>query len=115
MPGPNRAPRGGYAKPKNMAKTIRRLVGYLTKSKLPLVAVFLFLMLSVFTNLGGSYMMRDIINSFIWSGCTDFAGLALSVGKLVGVYLIGCVATYCQSAVMVRLAQRGVNLSLIHI
>ena len=59
MPGPNRAPRGGYAKPKNMAKTIRRLVGYLTKSKLPLVAVFLFLMLSVFTNLGGSYMMRD--------------------------------------------------------
>ena len=78
-----------------MAKTIRRLVGYLTKSKLPLVAVFLFLMLSVFTNLGGSYMMRDIINSFIWSGCTDFAGLALSVGKLVGVYLIGCVATYC--------------------
>lgn len=66
-------------------------------------------MLSVFTNLGGSYMMRDIINSFIWSGCTDFAGLALSVGKLVGVYLIGCVATYCQSAVMVRLAQRGVN------
>ncbi|GAA6394952.1 hypothetical protein I4100191B2_24340 [Clostridiales bacterium] len=109
MPGPNRAPRGGYAKPKNMAKTIRRLVGYLTKSKLPLVAVFLFLMLSVFTNLGGSYMMRDIINSFIWSGCTDFAGLALSVGKLVGIYLIGCVATYCQSAVMVRLAQRGVN------
>ena len=109
MPGPNRAPRGGYAKPKNMAKTIRRLVGYLTKSKLPPVAVFLFLMQSVFTNLGGSYMMRDIINSFIWSGCTDFAGLALSVGKLVGVYLIGCVATYCQSAVMVRLAQRGVN------
>ena len=109
MPGPNRAPRGGYAKPKNMAKTIRRLVGYLTKSKLPLVAVFLFLMLSVFTNLGGSYMMRDIINSFIWSCFTDFAGLALSVGKLVGIYLIGCVATYCQSAVMVRLAQRGVN------
>lgn len=31
------------------------------------------------------------------------------MGKLVGVYLIGCVATYCQSAVMVRLAQRGVN------
>ena len=109
MPGPNSAPRGGYAKPKNMARTVRRLVGYLTRSKLPLVAVFLFLLLSVITNLGGSYMMRDIINSFIWSGCTDFAGLALSVGKLVGVYLVGCAATYCQSAVMVRLAQRGVN------
>ena len=109
MPGPNRAPRGGYAKPKNMAKTARRLVGYLTKSKLPLLAVLLFLVLSVCSNLGGSYMMRGIINDFIWSGCTDFAGLALAILKLVGIYLVGCVATYCQSAVMVRLAQRGVN------
>ncbi len=109
MPGPNRAPRGGYAKPKNMAKTARRLVGYLTRSKLPLLAVLLFLVLSVSSNLGGSYMMRGIINDFIWSGCTDFAGLAFAILKLVGIYLVGCVATYCQSAVMVRLAQRGVN------
>ena len=92
-----------------MGRTVRRLAGYLTRSKLPLAAVFLFLVLSVFTNLGGSYMMRDIINNFIWSGCTDFAGLGLSILKLVGVYLVGCAATYCQSAVMVRLAQRGVN------
>ena len=109
MPGPNHAPRGGYAKPKNMAKTARRLVGYLTKSKLPLLAVLLFLPLSVGSNLGGSYLMRGIINDFIWSGCTDFAGLAFAILKLVGIYLVGCVATYCQSAVMVRLAQRGVN------
>lgn len=109
MPGPNHAPRGGYAKPKNLAKTARRLVGYLTRSKLPLLAVVLFLVLSVCSNLGGSYMMRGIINDFIWSGCTDFAGLAFAILKLVGIYLVGCVATYCQSAVMVRLAQRGVN------
>ena len=109
MPGPNHAPKGGFAKPKNMGKTARRLVGYLTRSKLPLLAVLLFLILSVASNLGGSYMMRGIINDFIWSGCTDFAGLALAIGKLVLIYLVGCVATYCQSAVMVRLAQRGVN------
>ena len=109
MPGPNHAPRGGYAKPKNLVKTARRLVGYLTRSKLPLLAVVLFLVLSVCSNLGGSYMVRGIINDFIWSGCTDFAGLAFAILKLVGIYLVGCVATYCQSAVMVRLAQRGVN------
>ena len=83
--------------------------GYLTRSKLPLLAVFLFLVLSVFSSLGGSYMMRDIINQFIWSGCTDFGGLALSVLQLVAVYLVGCLAAYGQSAVMVRLAQKGVN------
>jgi ATP-binding cassette subfamily B multidrug efflux pump len=61
------------------------------------------------TNLGGSYMMRSIINNFIWSGCTDFAGLAQAVLVLVVVYVAGCAAAYGQSAVMVRLAQRGVN------
>ncbi len=109
MPGPNHAPRGGYQKPKNMGKTIGRLLGYLTRSKLPLLAVLGCLVISVCTNLGGSYMMRGIINDFIWSGCTDVAGLAKSIAMLVGVYLLGCLATYGQSATMVRLAQRGVN------
>ena len=109
MPGPNHAPRGGFQKPKNMGKTVSRLLGYLTRSKLPLLAVLGCLLVSVCTNLGGSYMMRGIINDFIWSGCTDVAGLAKSIVMLVGVYLIGCLATYGQAAVMVRLAQRGVN------
>lgn len=107
MPGPNRAPRGGYQKPKDLGKTISRLLGYLTRSKLPLMAVFGCLLISVFTNIGGSYMMRGIINDFIWSGCTDFAGLGRAILVLVGIYLIGCAATYGQSAVMVRLASGG--------
>ncbi len=109
MPGPNRAPRGGYQKPANMGRTIRRLFGYLTRSPWPILLVIVCLLASVATNLGGSYMMRDIINDFIWSGCTDFSGLAAAIGRLVGVYLLGCIATYGQSATMVRLAQRGVN------
>lgn len=109
MPGPNRAPQGGYVKPKNMGKTIVRLAGYLTRSKLPLLVIALFLLLSVVTNLGGSYMMRGIINQFIYTGCTDFAGLGRAVLKLVGIYLVGCLATYGQSATMVRLAQKGTN------
>ncbi|WP_186566717.1 ABC transporter ATP-binding protein [Lawsonibacter celer] len=109
MPGPNHAPKGGYQKPKNMGRTIRRLLGYLTSNPLPLLLVVGCLLASVFTNLGGSYMLRGIINDFIWSGCTDFAGLGLAVLKLIGIYLLGCLATYIQSATMVRLAQRGIN------
>ena len=109
MPGPNRAPRGGFQKPKNMGKTIRRLLGYLTRSKLPLLAVLAFLLLSVGTNIGGSYMMRSIINNFVWSGCTDFGGLGKAVLLLIAVELLSAAATYGQSAVMVQLAQRGVN------
>ena len=109
MPGPNRAPRGGFQKPRNMGKTIHRLLGYLTQSKLPLLAVLAFLLLSVGTNIGGSYMMRSIINNFVWSGCTDFGGLGKAVLLLIAVELLSAAATYGQSAVMVQLAQRGVN------
>ena len=109
MPGPHQAPKGGYVKPKNLKRTMGRLVGYLTKSKLPLLFVLFCLLVSVGTNLGGSYLMRPIINNFIWSGCTDFAGLGLAILQLAGVYLLGCLATYGQSAAMVRLAEKGVN------
>ncbi len=117
MAGPNRGPGpggpggkgGGFQKPKNMGRTITRLAGYMAKNRLALVLVVLCLAMSVFANLGGTYMMRDIINRFIWSGCTDFSGLALSIGGLVVIYLLGCAATYFQSATMVRIAQRGVR------
>ena len=65
MPGPHHAPKGGYVKPKNMKKTMGRLVGYLTKSKLPLLFVLLCLLVSVGTNLGGSYYMRPLINDLV--------------------------------------------------
>ena len=106
---PQRAPRGGYQKPKNIGKTLRRLVGYLTRNPLPLALVLVCLLVSVGTNLQGTYMLRDIINDFIYSGCTDVAGLGLSILRLIGVYLIGAVAAYFQAAIMVRLAQRGTN------
>ncbi len=115
MAGPNRGPgsgrgpggRGAPQKPKNMGKTIARLGKYVAKNKMALVFVLLCLAASVFTNLGGSYMQRGIINDFLYSGCRDFKGLALALLKLVGVFLLGCLASYAQSATMVRVAQKG--------
>ena len=110
MPGPgSRPPRGAGPKPKHIRKTLMRLMGYLTRSWVPLAFVILCLLISVFSNLGGAYMVRPIINDFVNSGFKDIAGLGMSILKLVGIYAIGIVATYCQSATMVQLAQRGVN------
>ena len=92
-----------------MGRTLARLAGYVAKNKLGLVLVLLCLLASVFTNLGGTYLQRDIINNFIWSGCTDFRGLAFAIARLVGVYLLGGLATYLQAATMVRIAQKGVK------
>ena len=110
MPGPgSRPPRGAGPKPKNIKKTLMRLLGYLTRSWVPIALVLVCLLTSVGANLGGTLMMRGIINDFIWSGCADFAGLGGAIAKLVCVYLLGSLATYCQSATMVQLAQRGIN------
>ena len=112
MPGPNQAFKAGAVKPKNLKKTILRLVGYLTRSRLPLLFVLLCLLTSVATNLGGSYMVRPIANLLIDPNRTlqeKLSGLAVLIALLAGIYLLGCLATYGQSAAMVRLAERGVN------
>ena len=116
MAGPNHGPgrgpggRGGIPqKPKNMGKTIARLGKYVAKNKLALVFVLICLAASVATNLGGTYVQRGIINDFLYSGCRDFKGLAFAIARLVGIYLLGCLAAYAQSATMVRIAQKGVK------
>ncbi|MEY8418642.1 ABC transporter ATP-binding protein [Oscillospiraceae bacterium 44-5] len=112
MPGPNQAFKAGAVKPKHLKKTILRLVGYLTRSRLPLLFVLLCLLTSVATNLGGSYMVRPIANLLIDPDRTlqeKLSGLAVLIALLAGIYLLGCLATYGQSAAMVRLAERGVN------
>ncbi|MEG1430633.1 MAG: ABC transporter ATP-binding protein [Oscillospiraceae bacterium] len=102
------APRGGYQKPKNAGKTIRRLLTYLG-GPLPLLCVFFLLILSVVSNLAGSYLMRPIINNFIYQGAADVGGLLTGLLVLLGVYLFGCCATYAQSKIMLTLAMRGGN------
>ncbi len=100
---------GKFQRPENAKQTMKRLLGYLTRKKLPLLFVALCLLLSVAANIGGSYMLRGIINRFLWSGCTDFKGLFAAICVLILVYLLGSLASYGQSAAMVRLAQRSVN------
>ena len=112
MPGPNQAFRAGAVKPKNMRKTIRRLLDYLTRSKWPLLLVLLCLVISVAANLGGSYLVRPITNLMIDPNRTlteKLSGLAAFIALLAVVYLCGAAATYAQSAIMVQLAERGVN------
>ena len=69
-PGPNmpghgrRGARGGMpgGKPRNVKKTVGRLLGYLGNQKLKLGIVFLCVIGGTAANLAGSYMLRPIIN-----------------------------------------------------
>ena len=108
MSGPGA--RGGFQKPKNLGKTIVRLMGYLARRKWPLLIVLVCLLGSVFTNIAGSsFINLVIINNIAGGVYTSPAGLAADVAKLLAIYAVGWVCTYGQSGIMVQLAQRGTN------
>ncbi len=70
-------PRGGHpgkgGKPKNLKKTIGRLLGYVGKYKVLLFVVLFFMMLNTAFSLVGGYMTRPIINRL-----SEFVGLEVS-------------------------------------
>ena len=102
--------RGGFQKPKNLGRTVARLMGYLARRKWPLLLVLLCLLGSVLTNIAGSsYVNLVIINRIADGYYTGPGHLATDVFKLIGIYALGWVCTYAQSAIMVQLAQRGTN------
>ncbi|MPM14981.1 putative ABC transporter ATP-binding protein [bioreactor metagenome] len=109
--GPGAAPRGGYQKPKNIKRTVRRLMDYVTRRKAPLIAVLILLLFSVGTNITGSYYSsRVVINHLVdgvYSGDASRLGIDLLI--LLAVYAVSALCTYGQSAIMVRLAQRGIR------
>ena len=114
MPGPGgpggRGARGGFQKPKNLGKTIVRLMGYLAQKKWPLLIVLVCLLGSVFTNIAGSsFINLVIINNIAGGVYSSPADLLSDVLKLLGIYAVGWVCTYGQPGIMVQLAQRGTN------
>ena len=110
--GPGGGPRGGYQKPKNAGKTIKRLLGYLTHKKWPLLVVLLCLALSTLASVGGSYLLRPISNLVVdptKTGEEKVSGLIVLIVLMAVIYLLGAAATYFQSFTMAHLAQKGVN------
>lgn len=110
--GPGGGPRGGYQKPKNTAKTVKRLMGYLTQKVWPLLIVLLCLILSTLASVGGSYLLRPISNLVVdpsKSAEERISGLVVLLVLMVVIYLLGAAATYFQAYTMAQLAQRAVN------
>ncbi len=109
MPGPHGRGNNKFAKPKDAKKTVFRLLGYLSQSKLPLIGVGLLLLISVGTNLGGSYYMRPLINNLVDGAFQGPGDLLKALVPLLCIYMVGAVAAYLQSIAMARMAQKGTN------
>lgn len=94
-------------KPKNSSQVIRRLWTYLRRHSGKLAVVFGLVVLNTAATVGGSYLLRPIINQYILPH--DWPGLIRLLFILLGIYIAGAIAAALQSRLMVVVAQRTVS------
>ena len=98
---------GSYERPKATGRVVRRLLGYLQRRSVALLAVVALVLTSSASTLTGNYLLKPLINDYVLPG--NFPGLARALLMLAAVYLVGVAATYGQSRIMVHVAQRTSN------
>ena len=104
--GPGHGPKGGFQKPKDMRGTLRKLMRYLGRYKAHLTLVVVLLFISSACTVGGSYLIKPLINDYILPG--DFPGLAKMLGVMALVYIVGAVCSFGYARVMVHVSQNTV-------
>ncbi len=115
---------GKKGKPKDMKKTLGRLMGYVGREKKKIALAFICVILTTVSNLAASYVLRPVINSLgdsykLWKVAADaekagvladaFKTLVLQMMVMAAIYIVGIVASYCQQRVMVGVSQRALQ------
>ena len=104
MGGPGGRNRHGYQKPKNMGKTIRKLMEYLGRSKWLLLIVAVCLVLYSVCTIGGSYLLKPLVNEAIIPG--DYGKLARILGLMACIYVAGAGFSFTYTRIMVHVSQK---------
>ncbi len=104
MGGPGGRNRHGYQKPKNMGKTIKNLMSYLGRSKWLLLVVAVCLVLYSACTIGGSYLLKPLVNEAIIPG--DFGKLARTLALMALIYIGAAVFSFAYSRIMVHVSQK---------
>ena len=104
--GPGGGPKGGYRKPKNMRGTLGKLMRYLGRYRAHLAVVVVLLAISSACTVGGSYLIKPLINDYILPG--DFPGLARMLCVMAAVYVTGALCSFGYARIMVHVSQNTV-------
>jgi len=87
-----------------MGRTVRTLLGYVGRSKWLLAVVALCLVLNVGCTVGGSYLLKPLIDECIVPG--DYARLARTLALMACVYLCAALLSFTYSRIMVHISQK---------
>ena len=105
-PGHGPGPRGGFRKPKDLKGTVRKMFGYLNRYRALLCLVVVLLVVSSACTVGGSYLLKPLINDYIVPG--DFPGLAKMLCVMAVVYATGALCSFGYARIMVHVSQNTV-------
>ncbi len=100
----------GGGKPKNSFAAISRLLAYIGRNKVKILLALACVLGSSLTNLGGSYILRPIINNLVdadRSAEEKVNNLVLGILIMAGIYLIGVICTYLQHRIMIGVSQNA--------
>lgn len=110
MRGPMRNNRAVGKKVENPMKVLKRLLGIIFKKhKLQIVVVLICIFISVFANVQGTLFIQRLIDDYIepliGTPNPNFTPLLLAIGRVAAFYLLGVIATYTYSRIMVYVTQ----------
>ncbi|MCI7814289.1 MAG: ABC transporter ATP-binding protein [Lachnospiraceae bacterium] len=102
-------------RPKNTRETVIRLMRYLTKERTLLIAAMICVAVYMASTLASSYLLRPVINRFIYYDPNEtelsarLAGLAGGLGILSLIYAAAVVTQWLQKRIMLTVSQRSLK------
>ncbi len=105
-----RMPRGDGRKAKNVGKTLKRILSYVSgEYKFHIIAVFLCLIFSALAGVAGSLFLKTLIDDYITplmnSGLIIYTPLLRAIFTMAGIYAVGVVSNWLSSFIMVTVSQ----------
>ena len=101
--------RGDGRKAKNPKNTLLRILGYMKKYMITLIAVVICIFLAAFVSAKSSTALGILVDDYILpmvaSGSSDFAPIFRFLAELAGIFVIGIIASFLQSWLMVGVTQ----------
>ena len=98
----------GHARPKNIKKTIFRILRYLGPYRLHLAVILFLVLISAGAQIASNYFLRPLINDYILplagQNDPDLSPLAGMLFVMGGVYLTGVFSTYAFNRLMVTVS-----------
>ena len=99
-------------KGKDVSASIKRILNYIAADKMKLVMVFICVIISTVSSLGGSYLLRPIINNLVDTSTTAGEKVEMLVSGLLlmaVIYLAGVLTSYLQQRIMIRVSQNALQ------